>query len=184
MGFGVAGKQQGVKSIFLVSSWSTWRHFSRKIITKKLILVLGIYHIGAKQLKTVMKDKTVFSKYFETSFVGVSRSAFTQVVTLPGGVTLWTLWTTPTMWPWTVFQRQKWLISTYNTAGTLPFWNPKYYYLFSIICHEKNILAYASSPTSSVTARCMRRKGEMTRAIIAFGARLFPFSPRQDCTRA
>ena len=42
--------------------------------------MLGIYHIGAKQLKTVMKDKTVFSKYFETSFVVVSISAFTQVV--------------------------------------------------------------------------------------------------------
>lgn len=42
--------------------------------------MLGIYHIGAKQLKTVMKDKTVFSKYFETSFVVVSISSFTQVV--------------------------------------------------------------------------------------------------------
>lgn len=36
--------------------------------------MLGIYHIGAKQLKTVMKDKTVFSKYFETSFIVVSIS--------------------------------------------------------------------------------------------------------------
>ena len=51
---------------------------AEKLFTKKLILVLGIYHIGAKQLKTVMKDKTVFSKYFETSFVVVSISAFTQ----------------------------------------------------------------------------------------------------------
>lgn len=41
--------------------------------------MLGIYHIGAKQLKTVMKDKTMFSKYFETSFVVVSISSFTQV---------------------------------------------------------------------------------------------------------
>lgn len=42
--------------------------------------MLGIYHIGAKQLKTVMKDKTMFWKYFETSFVVVSISSFTQVV--------------------------------------------------------------------------------------------------------
>lgn len=42
--------------------------------------MLEIYHIGAKQLKTVMKDKTMFSKYFETSFVVVSISSFTQVV--------------------------------------------------------------------------------------------------------
>ena len=42
--------------------------------------MLEIYHIGAKQLKTVMKDKTMFSKYFETSFVVISISSFTQVV--------------------------------------------------------------------------------------------------------
>lgn len=42
--------------------------------------MLGIYHIGAKQLKTLMKDKTMFWKYFETSFVVVSISSFTQVV--------------------------------------------------------------------------------------------------------